>query len=215
MSFKAYLASETKARAALVKRNTSILALENTGGKFQTVKEDNANLRVFTIIDQEFEVNLQILKDDNRSFTTWVLHASVDLKEDPEFKSDQENYNKTCLDVMKYREEAYQILDSKGLFPSVKPGVSESLDLAAVLQKLAVDAQKDRDAHALALTNVSKLAADAAKAQTAALIKLKPAGIKLTCSKFDGGKDRHQYSQWYSQFTAMIEASGVEDDRVK
>ena len=70
MSFKNFLASETKARAALVKRNTSILALENTGGKFQSVKIDNANLRVFTIIDQEFEVNLQILKDDNRSFTT-------------------------------------------------------------------------------------------------------------------------------------------------
>ena len=59
------------------------------------------------------------------------------------------------------------------------------------------------------------LNADAANAQTAALIKLKPAGIKLICSKFDGGKDRHQYSQWYSQYTAMIEASGVEDNRVK
>ena len=164
MSFKTFLASEKAARAALVKRDTSILALENTGDKFKSVKEDNANLRVFTIIDQEFEVNMQILKDDNRLFTSWVLHCSVNLKDDPDFKSDQENYNKTCLDVMKYREDAYQILDSKGLFPQVKPEVGESLDLAAVLHKLAADAQKDREAHALALKNVSKLAADAAKA---------------------------------------------------
>ena len=154
---------------------------------------------------------MQILKDDNRTFTSWVLHASVNLKEDPDFKSDQENYNKVCLEVVKYREEAYQVLDSKGLFPQVKPEVGESIDLATVLQQLAADAQRDRDAHALALRNVSKLAADAANAQTAALIKLKPAGIKLICSKFDGGKDRHQYSQ----FTTMIEASGVEDNRVK
>merc|ERR1711888_52074 len=89
------------------------------------------------------------------------------------------------------------------------------MDLAAVLQQLAADVKRDRNAHALALRNVSELAADAANAQTAALIKLKPAGIKLICSKFDGGKDRHQYSQWYSQFIAMIEASGVEDNRVK
>ena len=215
MDFKAYLASETKARAALVKRNASILALENTGERFRTIKAENANLRVFTIIDQEFEVNMQLLKDDNRAFTSWVLHASVNLKEDPDFKSDQENYNTVSLEVVKCREEAYQVLDSKGLFPQVEPEVSKSIDLATVLQQLAADAQKDRDAHALALTNVSKLAADAANAQTAALKKLKPAGIKLSCSKFDGGKDRHQYSQWYSQFIAMIEASGVEDNRVK
>ena len=42
--------------------------------------------------------------------------------------------------------------------------------------------------NALAIKNVSNLAAEAAKAQTAALIKLKPAGIKLTCTKFDGEK---------------------------
>ena len=69
MNFKAYLASETKARAALVKRNASILALENTGERFRTIKAENANLRVFTIIDQEFEVNMQLLKEDNRTFT--------------------------------------------------------------------------------------------------------------------------------------------------
>ena len=182
MNFKAYLASETKARAALVKRNASILALENTGERFRTIKAENANLRVFTIIDQEFEVNLQLLKDDNRAFTSWVLHASVNLKEDPDFKSDQENYNTVSLEVVKCREEAYQVLDSKGLFPQVEPEVGKSIDLATVLQQLAADAQKDRDAHALALTNVSKLAADAANAQTAALKKLKPAVIKLSCS---------------------------------
>ena len=65
------------------------------------------------------------------------------------------------------------------------------------------------------MKNASILAAEAAKAQTAALVKLKPAGIKLTCNKFDGGKDRHQYNQWFTQFTAMIKASGVEDNRVK
>ena len=215
MNFKAYLASENKVRAALVKRNASILALENTGERFQTIKADNAKVRIFSLIDQEFEVNMQTLKDDNRSFTSWILHASSNLKEDTEFKTDQQNYNKVCLDVAKLREDAYQVLDSKGLFPQVKPNVNESIDLANILQQLAADAQKDREANAVALRNVSKLVADAAKAQTAALIKLKPAGIKLTCSKFDGGKDRHQYSQWYSQFTAMIEASGVEDNRVK
>ena len=80
MNFKAYLASETKVRAALVKRNASILALENTGERFQTIKDDNAKVRIFTLIDQEFEVNMQILKEDNRAFTSWILNASSNLK---------------------------------------------------------------------------------------------------------------------------------------
>ena len=117
---------------------------------------------------------------------------------------------------MTCREKIYVIIESKGLFPEVKPHVIEQgINLVTILEKLAADAKKDREVHALAMKNASLLAAEAAKAQTAALVKLKPAGIKLTCTKFDGGKDRHQYKQWFTQFTAMIEASGVEDNRVK
>ena len=108
------------------------------------LKADNAKVRIFSLIDQEFEVNMQILKDDNRSFTSWILHASSNLKEDPEFKTDQQNYNKACLDVTKLREEAYEVLDSKGLFPEVKPQVNENIDLATILDKLSADAKKDR-----------------------------------------------------------------------
>ena len=211
-----FLASKKEARAAKVKRDASILALENTCARFNSITSENAIVRIFTQIENEYGRNLQALKDDNVTFTYWILHASTNFKDDSAFIADQKTYNKACLDAMTCREKIYVIIESKGLFPEVKPHViEEGINLATILEKLAAVAKKDREVHALAMKNASLLAAEAAKAQTAALVKLKPAGIKLTCNKFDGGKYRHQYKQWYTQFTAMIEASGVEDNRVK
>ena len=65
------------------------------------------------------------------------------------------------------------------------------------------------------MRTASNLAKEATQAHSAALNRLKPAGIKLTCDKFDGCKDRYQYQQWFAQFTAMIEASSVDDDKYK
>ena len=166
MSFKDFLAAKKEVRAAQVKRNASLLALENTGARFKSINVENANARIFTLIDQEFDNHMQILKDDNVTFTSWILHATGNLKDDPDFKTDQKNYNKACLDVLKCKEDAYQIVDSKGLFPEVKPQVNENIDLATILDKLATDAKRDREVNALAIKNVSNIASEAAKAQS-------------------------------------------------
>ena len=101
MSYKDFMAAKKEVRAAKVKRDTSLLALENTGVRFKSIKVENANARIFTLIDQEFDIHMQILKDDNVTFTSWILHATGNIKEDSDFKADQKNYNKVCLDVMK------------------------------------------------------------------------------------------------------------------
>ena len=116
MSFKNFLASEKGVRAAKVKRDTSLLALENTGVRFNSITSENANVRIFTQIDNEFDSHLQTLKDDNVAFTSWILHASINLKEDSVFKADQKTYNQVYLDAMKGREKAYSIVESKGIF---------------------------------------------------------------------------------------------------
>ena len=87
--FKDILAAKREVRAAQVKRDASLLALENTGDHFKSISADNANARIFSLIDQEFDNNMQNLKDDNRSFTYWILHASGNLKDEPDFKTDQ------------------------------------------------------------------------------------------------------------------------------
>ena len=203
-----FLASKKEVRAAKVKRDASILALEHTCAQFNSISTQNPNVRIFAQIDNEYERNMQVLRDDNVTFTHWILHASSNFRDDPDFIDDQSLYNKASLDAMQCRDVIYEIIASKGLFPEEKPHVvEEGLDIAAILEKLSEDAKKDREVHASAMKAASDLAAAAAKAQTAALVKLKPAGIKLICNKFDGGKDRHQYKQWFTQFSAMIEAS--------
>ena len=75
-----FLASKKEARAAKVKRDASILALENICAWFNSITSENAKVRIFTQIDNEYESNLQTLKDDNVSFTSWILHASANYK---------------------------------------------------------------------------------------------------------------------------------------
>ena len=62
-----FLTSKKEARAAKVKRDASILALENTCARFNSITSENANVRIFTQIDNEFESKMQDLKDDNIS----------------------------------------------------------------------------------------------------------------------------------------------------
>ena len=85
MSYKDFMAAKKEVRAAKVKRDISLLALENTGVHFKSIKNENANARIFTQIDKEFDDHLQTLKDDNVTFTSWILHATGNLKEDSDF----------------------------------------------------------------------------------------------------------------------------------
>ena len=116
-------------------------------------------------------------------------------------------------DPLNARDKYYVIIEDKGLFPPVTPPSGVTVNMEAILDKLALDSKAEREAHAKALQDASELAKKATEAQTAALIKLKPAGIKLSYRKFDGRKDRYQYMQWKAQFTDMIKVSSVDDDK--
>ena len=51
MTFKDFMAAKREVRAAQVKRDASLLALENTGARFKSINVENANARIFTLID--------------------------------------------------------------------------------------------------------------------------------------------------------------------
>ena len=89
MSYKDFMAGKKEVGAAKVKRDASLLALENTGVRFNSINSENANARIFTLIEKEFDNHLQTLKDDNVTFTSWILHATGNIKEDSDFKADQ------------------------------------------------------------------------------------------------------------------------------
>ena len=105
-------------------------------------------------------------------------------------------------DPLNARDKYYVIIEGKGLFPPVTPPSCATVDMEATLDRLVLESKADRE-----------LAKKASEAQTAALIKLKPAGIKLSCGKFDCRKGRYQYMQWKAQFTDMIKVSSVDDDK--
>ena len=82
-------------KAALIKRNASVMELNNSVGKIKLLSTTNPNLRQFTCIDKELETNLEQLKTDNHLFVQHILHASATLSSDSEFMKDQESIRAT------------------------------------------------------------------------------------------------------------------------
>ena len=82
-------------KAALIKRNASVMELSNSVGKIKLLSTSNHNLRQFTCIDKELEANLEQLKTDNHLFVQHILHASATLSSDSEFMKDQESIRAT------------------------------------------------------------------------------------------------------------------------
>ena len=144
-------------------------------------------------LDKKYDTDLDLLKEENRKFTQSVLKTNADFAEESVFKTLKSAYSKACLDAFDIRDKYYDIIESKYLLPPVAPPSGETIDMGAILDKLALDSKADREAHAKSLQIASKLAKKAAEDQTAALTKLKPVGIKLPCGKFDGCKDRYNY----------------------
>ena len=93
-SYKSCLEAKS-IKAALIKRNVSVMELSNAVGKIKLLSTSNPNLRQFALIDKELEANLEQLKSDNHLFVQHILHANATLSSDSEFMKDQESIRAT------------------------------------------------------------------------------------------------------------------------
>ena len=166
-------------KAALIKRNASVMELSNSVGKIKLLSTTNPNLRQFTCIDKELEANLEQLKTDNHLFVQHILHASATLSSDSEFMKDQESIRATQFAALTAKNEYLEILESHNLIPKLADQVASQAaaapapEIATLLKELALDRKaqaEDRKAHAasqkLLLTELSNNQAAATKAAT-------------------------------------------------
>ena len=117
-SYQTCLAIKT-IKAAFIKRNASVMELNNTVGKFQLLNTSNPNLRQYTYIDKEFEANMEQLKSDNHFFVQHILHASQDFSSDVEFAEDQKSIRATQFAAISTKDNYVQILENHNLIPKI------------------------------------------------------------------------------------------------
>ena len=174
-------------KAALIKRNASVMELNNSVGKIKLLSTTNPNLRQFTCIDKELEANLEQLKTDNHLFVQHILHASATLSSDTEFTKDQESIRATQFAALSVKNQHLEILESHNLIPKLADQVASAAaaaptpEIAIILKELAENQKtlltelnktqaEDRKANAASqkslLTELSKNQAAATKAAT-------------------------------------------------
>ena len=164
---------ETKSiKAALIKRNASVMELSNAVGKIKLLSTSNPNLRQFTCIDKELEANLEQLKTDNHLFVQHILHASATLSSDSEFMKDQESIRATQFAALSAKNEYLEILENHNLIPKLtdqvasQATVAPSPEIAILLKELALDWKAHAASQKLLLTELSNNQAAATKAAT-------------------------------------------------
>ena len=138
-------------KAAFIKRNASVMELNNTVGKIQMLNTSNPSLRQFTYIDKEFEVNMEQLKGDNHLFVQHILHASQNFSSDAEFTEDQKSIRATQIAAINAKDSYLEILENHNLVPKISDQVANaapvptSPDLAAILKELAEDRKNQKE----------------------------------------------------------------------
>ena len=172
-------------KAALIKKNASVMELNNSVGKIKLLSTTNPNLRQFTLVDKELETNLEQLKTDNHLFVQHILHASATLSTDSEFMRDQESIRATQFAALSEKSDFLEILENKNLIPKIADQVTSTAaaaptpEIATLLKELAEDRKaqaEDRKANAasqkLLLTELSKAQAEDRKDQKSLLTEL-------------------------------------------
>ena len=99
-------------KAALIKRNASVMELSNSVGKIKLLNTSNPNLRQFTCIDKELDANLEQLKADNHLFVQHILHASATLSSNSDFMKDQESIRAKQFAELGAKNEYLEILET-------------------------------------------------------------------------------------------------------
>ena len=149
---------EVKAiKAAFIKRNASVMELNNTVGKIQLLNTSNPSLRQFTYIDKEFEANMEQLKSDNHLFVQHILHASQNFSSDENFTQDQNSIRATQISAITVKDNYVEILENHNLVPKISEQVANAAsaspapDIAILLRVIALDRKaqaEDRKAQA-------------------------------------------------------------------
>ena len=146
-SYKSCLESKS-IKAAFIKRNASVMELNNTVGKFKLLNTTVPNLRQFTYIDKELDAKMEQLITDNHLFVQHILHASQTLSSDTEFTEDQKSIRSTQFAAICAKDEYVAILEDHKLVPKISEQVSNAAavhttpDMATILKQIAKD-QKD------------------------------------------------------------------------
>ena len=118
---------EVKAiKAAFIKRNASVMELNNTVGKIQLLNTSNPSLRQFTYIDKEFEANMEQLKSDNHLFVQHILHASQNFSSDENFTQDQNSIRATQISAITVKDIYVEILENHNLVPKISEQVANA-----------------------------------------------------------------------------------------
>ena len=146
-SYKSCLESK-HIKAAFIKRNASVMELNNTVGKFKLLNKDVPSLRQFTYIDKELDAKMDQLATDNHLFVQHILHASQTLSSDTEFTEDQKSIRSTQFAAISAKDEYVTILEDHNLVPKISEQISNAAavsatpDVATILKEMAKD-QRD------------------------------------------------------------------------